>query len=254
MDFKERQKIRNKIISEINSVLINESPFEINKETLPFFQMEKSLMDISKSFKLENINSIIIIDKIENSRRKILMFYKAIINTLNEEEIARIEVGNQWDPLIGIYENNVLYNLEAMILFARSFLDISTYIFSTLLINKRVDSFRKFCLKILNSDDSALSSLKIMILNELNSGESWITTLASIETRSLRDKIAHQTVIKLRYYPINEISDKEYCYVVYDDFQIPLERFIEKVFNGLNNFIHACEDLIFKKISPSEDV
>ncbi|MFW9875798.1 MAG: hypothetical protein ACFFG0_22060 [Candidatus Thorarchaeota archaeon] len=165
-----------------------------------------------------------------------------------ETEIkARLDVSQYLDPLIGIYEIEVLYHIEALVLYARSILDIFTYVAAFFLINLRLDCFTKFCKKILNSSDSSLEKLKNEIQSYLKHNFNWIYILSSISGRSLRDKIAHQTLIRLEYKEIKETSDKVYCHINFNGNLIPINDFVENVSKGVINFCLFIEDLILNK-------
>lgn len=71
--------------------------------------------------------------------------------------------------------------------------------------------------------------------------------MSSLYGRSLRDKIAHQTIIKLEYQEINETSDKVYCHINFNDNVIPLNNFVKNVCDGIINFCLFTEDLILNK-------
>jgi len=221
--------------------------FDFEMERLPF---SKIYFYLSKIAEKENIDASTrgnLYLKVENASRRLLMMLIAKKNTLDSEFSARVEVGQYFDPLIGLYEIDVLYHIEAMILFARSILDIFAYVSAYFLINLKVDSFTKFCKKVMDSHDINLGPLKAKIELKIYDKNNWIHILSSISGRSLRDKIAHQTIIKLEYQEISETSDKEYCHVNFNDNLIPLEQFVDKLCNGVIDYCLFIEDLILNK-------
>lgn len=139
-----------------------------------------------------------------------------------------------WDD-----EIELLYHLEAMILFGRSALDIVAYVFSTFLLGKRTDSFNKLCQSLMKASNSSLLELKEAIKSKESVEASWLNILRGGEKgRSVRDKIAHQTIANIEYREVKPTSEKEYCHVVVKDKAIPLERFIEEVTEGVIDFLH----------------
>ncbi len=168
-------------------------------------------------------------------------------NTLESELNARLEVTPYLDPLWGIYEIEVLYHIETMVLFARSILDFFTYVLAYFLIDLRLDSFTKFCKIILNSNNNQIVLLKKKINSYLNKNSNWINILSSLNGRSLRDKIAHQTIIKLEYHYISETSDKVYCHINFNNNLIPLNQFVKGICDGVIEFCLFTEELVLRK-------
>ena len=172
------------------------------------------------------------------------MAKKSVIET---ELNARLDVSQYLYPLIGVYEIEVLYHIEAMVLFARSILDLFTYVSAFFLINLRLDSFTKFFKKIIKSTDNDLKLLRVKFNSYLDDKSSWIYFLSSLNGRSLRDQIAHQTIIKLNYQEISKTSDKVYCHINFNGKLVPLNEFVENVCSGVINYFLFTEDLIIKK-------
>jgi hypothetical protein len=81
----------------------------------------------------------------------------------------------------------------------------------------------------------------------LDEKSNWIYVLSSLNGRSLRDQIAHQTIIKLDYQEISKNSDKVYCHINLNGKLVLLNEFVENVCSGVINFCLFTEDLIIKK-------
>lgn len=224
-------------------------PFDIETERLPFSRIYYHLNKIAKKEKLDDFTKSIIISKIENASKRLLMMLMARKNAIETELNARLEVNQYLDPLIGLYEIEVLYHIEAMVLFARSILDFFTYVSAFFLINLRLDSFTKFFKKIMESTNKNLELLKSKCKSYLDGKGNWIYVLSSLNGRSLRDQIAHQTIIKLDYHEISETSDKVYCHINFNGELIPLKEFVDNVCNGVINFCLFSEDLIIRKFT-----
>lgn len=113
-----------------------------------------------------------------------------------------------------------------------------------LLINLRIDSCTKFCKKVIDSHNINLEPQKTKIELNIYDKNNWIHALSSISKRSLRDKIAHQTVIKLEYKETSETSDIAYSYINFNDNLIPLNQFLDGLCNGVIDFCLFLEHLI----------
>lgn len=211
----------------------------------PFRKLESRFEELTGKFSVEETQIDILVSKTENACRKILMMSKAGGKTINcENEIMSGQYRGSpvliWDD-----EIELLYHLEAMILFGRSALDIAAYVFSTFLLGKRTDSFNKFCQSLMRTSNSNLLDLKEVIKSKESVETSWLNILRGSEKgRSVRDKIAHQTIVKIEYREIKPTSEKEYCHVVVKDKAIPLEKFVEEVTEGVIDFCILAEDII----------
>ncbi len=222
-------------------------PFDFEIEKLPFSKIYFYFNKITKKDNLDDSIKRNISSKIENASRRLLMMLMAKKKAIGFELRARLEVSQYLDPLFSLYEIEVLYHIEAMILFARSILDIFTYVSAHFLINSRLDSFTKFCKIILKSKDNNLKLFKFKIKSYLDDQYNWIHILSSINGRSLRDKIVHQTFIKLEYHEIHETSEKVYCHINFNDNLIPFNEFIENICSGVIDFCLLTEDIILNK-------
>lgn len=224
-----------------------------NRECAPLFQRSRKpfeklascFNELIDEFSFEKTHVDILASKIENACRKILMMSKASKKAIDCE--AEIMVGQYRGTPVLMWDDEIelLYHLEAMILFGRSALDISAYVFSSFLLRKRTDSFNKFCKSLKKASDSNLSDLKEEIESKESVETSWLNILRSSEKgRSVRDKVAHQTIAKIEYRKVRPTSEKEYCHVVVKDKAIPLERFVEEVTESVTDFCLLAEDII----------
>jgi len=214
------------------------------RSRLPFRNMETHFERLINKYSITSENINIIARKIENTCRKLLMMSKAGKKAIVTENEIMVGQYRGSPVLIWNDEIELLYHLEAMILFGRSALDLSAGVFSKFLLDKKMDSFRDFYKALIKSANSELLTLK-ETLKSLSSDEpNWLNLLCSIDGRSVRDKIAHQTIIKIEYREVKETSEKEYCHIIVKGNAIPLNRFIEEVTSGVIDLCIQIEDLI----------
>jgi len=201
--------------------------------------------------KLESIDN-----KILNTCRKLYMFHMAGLMSLKTEKEISIKQNRECIFLIWEDEINLLYNLESMILFSRSALDLGAYIFSILLLepygNCRKDSFNDFSKELLKSENQNLKPLKEKLQELEKDNLSWYRLLCGTRGRALRDKISHQTILAVDYFKTESSGDKEYCHVVVDKSVIPIEDFIKNISFGVFEFFFLAEELIIKTWSDVE--
>lgn len=214
-------------------------------DRLPFINFETHYGDIIRKFQLTGGDTKSISTKIENMCKKILMMYCGGRLALECEKEFMSTQNRCMPALIWDYEVKILYHLEAMILFGRSSLDISTYVFAKLLLKSRKDSFNDFRKSLIRDSESKLLPLKEIISSNQSDVTSWLNIVCSNgESRSERDKIAHQAIIKIRYLPVAPESERVYCHVCINGKAIPLENFIKEVCAGVSHFCMSAEDII----------
>jgi len=162
----------------------------------------------------------------------------------------------EFPALIWEEEIELLYHLEAMILFARSALDLGAYVFSSFLPSSisqpSVDSFNEFSKRILKTVDDSISELRDALRELEDDDESWYRLLCGTSKgRSLRDKIAHQTIVHIDYRPIRPNSDKEVCHVIMGSYwhAVSLPDFVDRLCSGVVGFCLTAEDLIARQYS-----
>lgn len=100
------------------------SLLKLKYEELPFSRIYYYKNNIFKKESLKESTKSIISSKIETASKRVLMMLMAKKNPREYESYARFNISQYLDPLFGIHEIEVLYHIEAMILFARSILDI----------------------------------------------------------------------------------------------------------------------------------
>lgn len=219
-----------------------------NWERLPFINFETHYDDIIKNFQLDGDEIGIISAKIENTCKKILMMWHGGQLTLEYENEFMSTQNGYMPALIWDSEIRILYHLEAMILFGRSALDIFTYVLTRLFLNSRIDSFNSFRKTLITDIEPKLLPLKDIILSNQSDETSWLNIVCSHEQlRSVRDKIAHQTIARIKYYPTDPKSDKEYCHVEINGKAILLDNFINEVCEGVFQFCISAEDIIINE-------
>lgn len=211
----------------------------------PFEEFVSRFDELISEFSFDESHLDILARKIENTCRKIVMMSKAGAKTINCEKEIMLGQDRELPTLIWDDEIELLYHLEAMILFGRSALDIAAYVFSTFLLKKRTDSYNKFCQSIKNTSDLKLLALREIINSKESIDTSWLNILrGSAKGRSLRDKIAHQTVVKIEYEKIKSNDEDLYCHVVTKGKAIPLEEFVKEVIEGVIDFCLMAEDIV----------
>ena len=214
-------------------------------DRLPFINFETHYGDIIQKFQLTSNDIKDISTKIENSCKKILMMYYGGQLALECENEFMSTQNRCMPALIWDYEVKMLYHLEAMILFGRSSLDISTYVFAKLLLKSRKDSFNEFRKSLIRDSESKLLPLKEIISSNQSDVTSWLNIVCSNgESRSVRDKIAHQNIVEIEYLPAYPESEREYCHVCINGKAIQLENFITEVCAGVTHFCMSAEDII----------
>lgn len=118
--------------------------FVLSWSRLPFLEFAANYNELIDSFGLENKRNIIA-NKVENTCKKILMAWYGGQKAIKRES-EFIDFYNRYCPIMfGNYEVEFLYNIESMILLARSALDLSSYVFSKFLLDEKkdIDSFNE---------------------------------------------------------------------------------------------------------------
>jgi len=172
----------------------------------------------------------------QSCRKLCLMWYAGDQALIAETDFYSITTKDS-PALFGEDAIKVHYHLEAMVLFARSALDIASFLFGWTLpdpfTRKRYDSFNDLIKAILKGD----RRLEISNYFETTRADeySWLSLIAGIDRgRSLRDKIAHQTEFPIDYMELNPPSEKESPIVrLGKDRYLPLEEFIERLRMGV---------------------
>lgn len=186
--------------------------------------------------------------KILNSCRKLSMLHIAGTASIETEYNFIVTQNRDCPALIWDDEIKLLYHLEAMVLFARSALDLGAYVFSYFLLNKRYDSFNDFTKSLLKQDCFVELKDDLDSLSEIE--YSWFRLLCgTAKGRALRDKIAHQTTIKIDYIEVDGKADKEFCHVIVNDIPVPLDLFVDSIRVGLFKFFLCAEEEIIKQLS-----
>lgn len=202
--------------------------------------IEKIVMDGIPTDRLER--------KLYQSCHKLCLMWQAGSNSIAAEEEFYCSTIKDAPALFGEDAINVNYHLEALVMFARSSLDIASTIFGCLLPDpfkkKRYDSLNSLVKEIINCDE------KIEItpyFEELRKSKvSWLSIISNTHKgRSLRDKLAHQIEFPIDYLELNPPSEKESAIVWIDSDQyLPLQEFVDELrigtINGFLNFESLC--------------
>jgi hypothetical protein len=216
---------------------------EPGREIMNFF------VNLVEQNKMDKEKEELLYSKVENYSRKLCMMDFAGEQAIVAERDFISTQNRECPSLIWEDEIKILYHLESMILFGRSALDIASYFFSSFLIKpygkKRLDSFNKLSKYIEKSNDESLLKLK-QLLKDLGQDDfsTYRLLCGSERGRSLRDTIAHQTIIRIEYLETKENSEKEYCHVIINHVPIPLKLFISKICLEVMYIFFTIEDLI----------
>lgn len=215
----------------------------------PGREISNWFVDLIEQNQIDNVKEELLQSKIENYARKLCMMDYAGIQAIGAESDFISTQNREFPCLIWEDEIKILYHLESMIMFGRSALDIAAYLFSSFLIKPygevRFDSFNKLSKHISRSDDESLFELK-KLFEDLGQDEfnAYRLLCGSERGRSLRDSIAHQTIIRVDYLEIKENSGKEYCHIIINKLPIPLEKFIDNICLDVIHIFFIIEDLI----------
>ena len=219
-------------------------------ERLPFEKIEENFDKIIVSKQLDIKEVGLLKSKVEDTCKKLLMSWYGGYQAIEEEREFMTTQSRYGPALIWDSEIKVYYHLESMILLGRSALDLAAYIFSKLILGQRIDSFNQLRKKLLKNSDPTFNPLKQLI--DSQKSINWVDLVSGTKSRSLRDKIAHQSTIHIEYNETNPNSDKEYCHVEIDGDIMPLEEFIEELRGGIKDFCLIMEDVILAKLGIYE--
>ncbi len=153
--------------------------------------------------------------------------------------------------LYGQAKTRILFYLESIIVFGRNALDVSSNIYSDILLDSKIDSFNKLCKRIDKLDDSFFDEFKERLSAWREADISAFNLMCGEEKgRALRDTIIHQANVRINYYEYKENSEKEALFIDLKDHKpIDLDWFIESFIDGLYEIINECNALCYKKIN-----
>jgi hypothetical protein len=134
------------------------------------FEPGKSIYGLTAEYgqflKLEEKTINIINNKILNYTKKLLMMHTAFGKAIDQELTFIGTQNREWVSLIWDDEIELLYHTEALILFARSALDIAAYVFSLFAIEPlgslKNDSFNDFTKKLLATSTESIKTYAII--------------------------------------------------------------------------------------------
>lgn len=175
--------------------------------------------------------------KVEQSTRKLCMMWHAAEEAIKTEQNFYQSTIQDAPALFGEDAVCLYYHLEAMVLFARSAMDVASTAFGLTLpdpfVRKRYDSFNGLIKAIEKLDSYPLAEyFKPLRKDDV----SWVSVIAGTERgRSLRDKIAHQTDFPIDYIDIGEYTEKRHAVVLLDSKKIPLPDFTRNLCLGVLN-------------------
>jgi hypothetical protein len=207
---------------------------------LPGVRIERAIYTLDRELRSR------IAPKLWQSCRKLLLAWFGSEQALAAESDFYSSTFHDAPALFGEDAISVQYHLEAFILLARSAMDISAGIFGELLPAPfragRFDSLNDLVKRI--RKDCPASDLAKHFDDLADDPESWMSILTSLgESRSLRDKLAHQIEFPIHYVELDERSEKERPIVrLSKTVAIPLEEFIEEVRTGIIAGFTRLED------------
>lgn len=216
----------------IETCVYPENTFDNQFTKLPGVDLYDAIEDY---FGVSDDVFLILKSKLEQSCRKLCMMWHAGRQALEAENEFYGTTIKEAPALFGESAVNIYYHLEAMVLFARSSMDIASTIFGWTLPDpfpkRRYDSFNKIIKEI---DKEPNSELYEYIHNLRETDTSWLSIIAGKERgRSLRDKLAHQTEFPIDYTELNPNSEKRYAVVKISEDLIPLQTFIDTLCLGV---------------------
>lgn len=138
--------------------------------------------------------------------------------------------------LFGENAVKVRYDLEALILFARSAMDIASGVFAQThpdpFPRRQMDSLNDLAKVILREETRSPAADYFRLQSDDSHG--WLSILSGTRGRSMRDKLAHQTEFPIQYEELDAHSSRESAVVVLDNTTaIPLPDFIDRVRLGV---------------------
>jgi hypothetical protein len=216
-------------------------------KTLPGVKLHDK---IEENFEISDETFYALRAKLEQSSRKICMMWHAAEEAIKAESEFYSKTIKDAPALFGEDAIKIHFYLEAMVLFARSAMDIASTAFGWTLPNpfprKRYDSFNKLVKEVVKVPSLRLSSF----LQKLREEEtSWLSIIAGTERgRSLRDKLAHQTEFPIEYIELTPNSEKRRAVVEIGKNMVPLEDFINSLCVGVVSGFLEIEKYSIKHI------
>lgn len=209
-----------------------ENIFNGRYQTLPAIGLHDK---IEENFEIMDDSYLALKTKLEQSSRKICMMWHASEKAKLAESEFYSRTIKDAPALFGEDAIAILYHLEAMVLFARSAMDIASTVFGLTLPDpfkrKRYDSFNA-----LVKDIMKIESLELYgYFNNLRENKtSWLSIIADVDKgRSLRDKLAHQTSFPISYATLSANTEKRHAVVFINHEYVPLEKFIDSLCLGI---------------------
>jgi hypothetical protein len=193
--------------------------------------------------------------------RKMTMMWIAGDKAMEAERDFYVPTIQDSPALFGEDAVIVHYHLEALVLFARSALDIASRLFGELLPppfrRKPFDSFNDLVKAIMSGEYRLPVASTFEALRD--DPFSWLSFIADVQKgRSLRDKLTHQIGFPIDYMELRPWSEKESAVVMIGkDKYLPLPQFIETLRGGVVNGFMLLEQICVAptaahtKIDPS---
>jgi hypothetical protein len=173
--------------------------------------------------------------KVEQSTRKLCMMWHAAEEAVRAEQVFYQSTIKEAPALFGEDAVRIYYHLEAMVLFARSAMDVASTAFGLTLpdpfVRKRYDSFNNLIKTIAKLEKYPLAEYFQPLRRD---DVSWVSVIAGTERgRSLRDKIAHQTDFPIDYIDIGDHTEKRHAVVSFGGGKTPLPVFTRNLCQGV---------------------
>ncbi len=243
--------------SHLDLVYGPDCPLNDNYGREPGRELGRALQHLFSAICLEDSICHITTSKLQNYCRKLYMMHTAGKRSMDAEKEFISTQNRECPSLIWEDEIEILYHVESFILFARSALDVAANIFALFLLEPfgqlRVDSFNAFSKHVLAADDLTTAGMRNDLAKLQDDGRSWFRLLCgSKRGRSLRDQIAHQTIVRIEYLETCIESEKEHCHVVINTMDgsenprvaIDFHEFHTNLSADVMGFVFKTEDLI----------
>ena len=232
----------------LKTCVFPQNPFDGKYEILPGKRIEPLLDKIQNDeVSIEQLER-----KLHQSCHKLCLMWLAGLNSLEAVgEFYSITIKDA-PALFGEDAIKVNYHLEALVLFARSALDVASTIFGYLLpdpfTKKRYDSFNKLVKEITNHSDKMEFAPQFKAWR--NDEVSWLSIISNTHKgRSLRDKITHQMDFPIDYQELHPPSEKETAIVwINRDNYLPLSDFVPILTHGVIDCFLMLETICLNEI------
>jgi hypothetical protein len=228
-------------------------PFENIFTVLPGERIEPHMGKIA----LDGISADGLERKLYQSCHKLCLMWQAGIKSIAAAEEFDCSTIKDTPSLFGEDAINVNYHLDALVIFARSSLDIASTVFGFLLPDpfkkKHYDSLNSVVKEILKYDE--IIEIAPYLAELIENKVSWLSIISNTHKgRGLRDKPAHEMEFPIDYMELNPPSEKRSAIVWIDsNHYLPLQEFVDELRVGTINGFLNLESLCLEQITMGEN-